>query len=103
MALSHSSAAWTDVAFLSPHLKVPRALSKGTREGCPGPRPPLPGPVLLGLCFIASQPQHTLLGEVEMFPLQDPGSFLGRSVLLPILSGTACASASKKSSPWHLL
>lgn len=54
-------------------------------------------------CFIESQPWHTLLEEVQMFPIEDARNSLRESVLLPILCGTAHASASKKSSLQFLL
>lgn len=80
---------------LEPWTEVPRL-------GCPGPLLPLSGLVLLDLCFIESLPWHTLLEEAELSPIEDPRSALRESVLLPILSGTAHASASKKSCLWLL-
>lgn len=81
---------------VEPWIEVPRL-------GCPGPLSPLSGLVLLDLCFIEPPPWHTLLGEAELSPIEDPRSALRESVLLPILSGTAHASASKKSCLWPLL
>lgn len=48
-------------------------------------------------CFFESQPWHTLLGEVEMFPIEDPWGSLGESAS-PVLSGIA--SDSRKLSLW---